>query len=456
MHKLPTVAIVGRPNIGKSSLFNIMVGRRIAIVHQESGVTRDRIAAPASYKGHHFQVVDTGGLGTFKGEKKRQDLWDINIRKQVETAIESADLILCMTDITDGLTPLDKDIINSLRKSGKKSILIPNKADTREKETAITEFDSAGIKEIFAISCLHRRGIGELLDAVLTKIDSSTTPKEEETQPLRIAVAGRPNVGKSSIINRFLGEERVMVSDVAGTTRDAVDISLEIEHQSEKIPAIMVDTAGLRKRGRANTAVEVFSIMRAEAAVTRSDIILLVIEANEHGVTAQDKKIAKMIEASGKGCIIIANKWDLCNNLTEKRAEEELRHSLRFLCYAPIVFSSALNGYNFTNIINKIVEVKERMDLRIPTPLLNRIITDACRKTPAPIIGKRAFKVYYATMVDTAPPSFILFVNNPKLCRQNYLQYLNNVLRNSLDFTGWPIEINLKKRYKPSDNKQKG
>ena len=451
MSNLPTVAIVGRPNIGKSSLFNIMLGRRMAIVHEESGVTRDRIISTVSYNGHHFQVADTGGLGTFKGEKKKQGLWDASIRKQVDAAIESADLILCMTDITSGVTPLDKDIINSLRTSGKTTLLIPNKADTKTKEALVTDFASMGIEEVYPISCLHRRGIGDLMDAILKNIDSSTTPPEE-TAPLRIAVVGRPNVGKSSIINRFLGEERVLVSDIAGTTRDAVDINLEIEHKSEKIPAIMVDTAGLRKRGRANTAVEVFSIMRAEVAVQRADIVLMIVEADEYGVTAQDKKIAKVIETSGKGCIIVANKWDLCSELTEEKAAEELRCSLKFLRYAPVVFSSALNGYNFNSIIDQIAEVKERMDLRIPTPLLNRIITDACRRTPAAVVGKSVFKIYYATMIDTAPPTFILFVNNPKLCQKNYLSYLNNVLRTSLDFTGWPIELNLKKRYKPSED----
>ena len=451
MSNLPTVAIVGRPNIGKSSLFNIMLGRRMAIVHEESGVTRDRIVAPVSYRGQHFQVADTGGLGTFKSEKKKQGLWDASIRKQVEAAIESADLILCLTDITDGLTPLDKDIIASLRQSGKPTILVPNKADTNKKDALVADFASTGIDEVFAISCLHRRGIGELMDAILEKIDAVTF-LPEEVSPIRIAVVGRPNVGKSSIINRFLGEDRVMVSEIAGTTRDAVDISLEIEYKSEKIPAIMVDTAGLRKRGRANTAVEVFSIMRAESAVKRADIILMVVEADEHGVTSQDKKIAKTVEASGKGCIIIANKWDLCEDLTEKEAAEELRYSLKFLRYAPVVFSSAINGHNFNGIIDEIVEVKDRMDLRIPTPLLNCLITDAFQKTPPPVIGKKVFKVYYSTMTDTAPPRFVLFVNDPKLCQKNYMSYLNNVLRVSLDFTGWPILLILKKRYKPSED----
>lgn len=451
MSKLPTVAIVGRPNIGKSSLFNIILGRRMAIVHEESGVTRDRIVAAVAYKGNHFQIADTGGLGTFTAEKKKQGAWDAEIRKQVEAAIESADLILCMTDIMVGITPLDIDVINLLRKSGKPTLLVANKADTTGKDQLADDFSSTGIEEVFPISCLHRRGIGQLMDAVLEKIDTTPLPPEEIT-PLRIAVVGRPNVGKSSIVNRFLGEDRVMVSDIAGTTRDAVDINLEIKYQSEVFPVVFVDTAGLRKKGRADTAVEVFSIMRAESAIERADIILFVMEADEFGVTAQDKKIAKMIEISGKGCIIVANKWDLCKDITEEKAAEELRYSLKFLRYAPVVFSSVLSGYNFNSILDEIIEVKARMALRVPTPLLNRMITDAVQKTPPPIIGKKVFKIYYTTMTDTAPPAFILFVNDPKLCQKNYLSYLNNMLRVGLDFTGWPIFLMLKKRYKPSED----
>lgn len=452
MSNLPTVAIVGRPNIGKSSLFNIILGRRMAIVHEESGVTRDRIVAAVSYKGNYFQIADTGGLGTFTAEKKKQGAWDAGIRKQVEAAIESADLILCMTDITGGVTPLDNDIIDFLRKSGKPTILVLNKSDNDSIEQSAFDFSATGIEEIFPISCLHRRGITPLMDSVIKKIDAAPLPTEE-ISPLHIAVVGRPNVGKSSIINRFLGEDRVLVSEIAGTTRDAIDINLEIEYQGEKIPLVMVDTAGLRKKGRADTAVEVFSIMRAESAVEHADIILLVVEANEDGVTAQDKKIAKLIETSGRGCIIVANKWDLCNKLTEKKAADELRYSLKFLRYAPVIFTSARNGHNFTSIIDKIVEVRERMELRVPTPLLNQLINDAIRKTPPPILSNRPFKVYYSTMTDTAPPTFVLFVNDPKICSKNYLLYLNNVLRTSLDFTGWPIELILKKRVQQGEAK---
>ena len=445
MQKLPTVAIVGRPNIGKSSLFNIILGRRMAIVHEESGVTRDRIVAPAHYKGHYFQIADTGGLGTYKGAKKQMGLWDSEIRSQAETAIESADLILMMTDVTTGITPLDKDVIDTLRRSEKPLLVVANKADSPNKDILSTEFENLGAGEVFPISCTHRRGISRLMDEVLNRINKVTETTLSE-EPLRIAVAGRPNVGKSSLINKLIGEKRVMVSNIAGTTRDAVDIPFEIKDGEESHPALLIDTAGLRKKGRANSAVEIFSIMRAESAVKRADIVLLVIEADQYGSTAQDKKIAKMIESSGTGCIIVANKWDLCKEDKEKDVVDEIYRSLPFLRYAPVVCASAETGYNFPMILDEILNVKERLSMRIPTPLLNKIIHDACKRTSPPLVGRRSFKVYYATMADSLPPRFLLFSNDPKLCTKNYLTYLNNTLRRNLDLRGLPIELVLKKR----------
>lgn len=420
----------------------------MAIVHEESGVTRDRILSAAHYKGHHFQVADTGGLGTFRGAKKKQGNWDAEIRKQVEAAIESSDLIIMMTDITEGITPLDKDVIETLRRSKKPVILVANKADTRDKDDLVSVFASFGAGEAFPISCTHRRGLSPLMDALLEKIDTATEP-EQTTKPLKIAVAGRPNVGKSSLVNRIIGEDRVMVSNVAGTTRDAVDVPFEIKDNDEIMPAILVDTAGLRKRGRANTAVEVFSIMRAESAVKRADIVLMVIESDEYGSTSQDKKIAKMIESSGKGCIIVANKWDLCKGEKQKNVIDEIYKSLPFLRYAPVVCASAETGYNIPSILDEILNVQERMELRVPTPLINRILQDAFQKTPPPLVGRKAFKVYYTTMSDSAPPHFLLFCNDPKLCTRNYIAYIKNTFRNNLDFTGWPIELKLRKRDQP-------
>ena len=450
MEEIPTIAILGKPNIGKSSLFNILVGRRMAIVHEESGVTRDRVVANAAFKGKHFQVIDTGGLGAFANDKKKRGLWDESIRLQVEAATESADLILFMTDVNDGVTPLDEDIADTLRRCPKPKLLVPNKADTRDKDDLAADFDAiaAGAEGIYPISCAHRRGIGKLMDKVAALIPNvNRTP--DESDKLRLTVAGRPNTGKSSLINRVILDERQIVSDVAGTTRDAVDIDFEIAVGDERIPATLVDTAGLRKKGRADTAVEVFSIMRAESAVKRSDIVLLVLEASLDGATSQDKRIGKIIETSGKGCVIVANKWDLLTKTKPKEIVAEIYSSMPFLRYAPVVCASAKTGENVPLILKEVAKLKERLKSRVPTPILNRIIQDAVSRTPPPFLGGKPFKIYYATMADAMPPTFILFVNDPKKCPKNYQLYLKNTLRSQLDLIGLPIDLKLRKREKP-------
>ena len=450
MTELPTIAIVGKPNIGKSSLFNILLGRRMAIVHEESGVTRDRVVSNASYKGKLFQVIDTGGLGVFANDKKKRGLWDEGIKVQVEAATDAADLILFMTDINDGVTPLDKDIADMLRRSSKPKLIIPNKSDTPNKDALAAEFASiaADAEGVFPISCSHRRGLSRLMDAVLEQIPEATAG-ELKVERLRLTVAGRPNVGKSSLLNRIVGDERQIVSDIAGTTRDAVDVDFDMLDDDMNIPATLVDTAGVRKKGRANTAVEVFSIMRAESAVTRSDIVLLILEAGLDGASAQDKRIGKMIEASGKGCVIVANKWDTLTGVKPKSVVEEIQATMPFLRYAPVVCASALTGDNIKIIIKEVSKLKERLNTKVPTPLLNRIIQDAMLKTPPPFSGGKPLKIYYATMADTMPPTFLLFVNDPKKCSKNYKQYLKNTLRSHIDLTGLPIEIKLRKREKP-------
>jgi GTP-binding protein len=327
---------------------------------------------------------------------------------------------------------------------------VPNKSDTREKDALASEFSeiASDPSAIFPISCSHRRGIGQLMDAVLELIPSAPTSGIREDR-LRLTVAGRPNVGKSSLLNRLVGNERQIVSDIAGTTRDAVDVDFEIKTDDETIPATLVDTAGLRKKGRANTAVEVFSIMRAESAVTRSDIVLLTLEAGIEGASAQDKRIAKIIETSGKGCIVVANKWDLCKRIKPKEVVNEIYSSMPFLRYAPVICASALTGDNIKIILKEVSKLKERLKARIPTPLLNRIIQDAILRTPPPFLGGKPLKIYYATMATTMPPTFLLFVNDPKKCSKNYKLYLKNTLRSNLDLSGLPIEIKLRKREKP-------
>ena len=445
MSRIPNVVIVGRPNVGKSSLFNLLVGRRKAIVHEESGVTRDRVVSTAKFKGRVFQVADTGGLGLFSSEKKRLGLWDAGIREQVETAIECADLIIFLADVTAGVTPLDKDIANHLRSSGKPFFLAANKADTQESEVMADEFAICGAQENFAISCTHRRGIEKLLEKVL---DTIVAPRmeEQDSSRLNIAVVGRPNVGKSSLVNRLLGEKRMIVSDVPGTTRDAVDSPFELRFRGQTLNGTLVDTAGLRKKGRADTAVEVFSIMRAESAIKRADIVLLVIEAENGGVTAQDKKIASMIEASARGCIIIANKFDLSRDMEKTVMMGKLRESLKFLKYAPMVLSSALRDKTFEKLYEQIFALSTQAAMDVPTPLLNKLISDACGKNPPPAAGRRSFKIYYAAMTGNRPPRFMLFVNDPELCTQSFATYIKNTLHERLGIIGWPVLLSFRKK----------
>ncbi len=455
---VPTVAIVGRPNVGKSSLFNVILGRRLSIVHEESGVTRDTVISPVNWKNHYFQLIDTGGLGLLGTSSTKRTARvdsdgelvtlsvDDEIRRQAEIAIESADLLVHVVDITVGVVPLDEEVSDLLRKSGKPVILVPNKADNAELEGSIDDFNKLAIEDVLPVSSLHRRGIDELCKTFFKYLPK--IKEYSETDRLIVAVAGRPNVGKSSIVNNLIGTDRIMVSDVAGTTRDAVDTPFEMKLGDEVIPATLVDTAGLRKRGRASTAVEFFSIMRAKEAIVRSNICFLVIEASEGGATTQDAKIGRIISDSGKACIIVANKYDLCDEIKQKDLEAEIRHSLPFLNYAPIVFTSALTSFNFPKLIAESIEVNQQYKVKIPTSTLNKVISDAMRKNSAPVVKGRFFKVYYATMVSNRPPLFVLFVNSPKLCPANYQAYLRNYLREAFNLPGLPIRIKLKERPK--------
>ncbi len=447
---IPTVAIVGRPNVGKSSLFNAILKRRLAIVHQESGVTRDRVAAPAKWNDRHFQIIDTGGLGMYGGQKKKLGIWDSEIKEQVDIAIESAEILLFVADVTAGVTALDMDIANKLRASGKNIFVIVNKSDNSDIDRESANFAKLGFDKIFPVSCVHRRGIDALMDQIVKEINWETAVPPVEPG-LKIAVLGRPNVGKSSIVNRLVGHKRVMVSDIPGTTRDSVEVAFELECKDGKVPAVLVDTAGLRQKRKADTSVEIFSIMRAEDAVERAQLILFVVEASIDGVTAQDKKIADMISQSGKGCIILANKWDLCRKAVKREdVLDEIRYCMHFMDYAPVLFVSALDGSNFDKITAMMAEVRENMRMQIPTSLINKILNDATSRNAPSAIGtvKHHFKVYYATMVGNEPPRFLLFVNDPGVCTSNYLSYLNNSLRKSLGLTGLPIRIQLRAREK--------
>lgn len=443
---LPVIAIVGRPNVGKSSLFNSILKRRHAIVHFDSGVTRDRVSAPGVYDGRRFNLIDTGGLGMYSGQKKNLGFWDQAIEQQVEAALDDAVTILFVVDVMDGLTELDKAIAARLRTCSKKVLLVANKADNYKGELAADEFHALGFEKIFPVSSLHRKGINEVLDAALAGVPQTVREGDKAPRPLRISVLGRPNVGKSSLVNKLLGQKRVIVSEVAGTTRDAIDIEFTLKCHDEDVPALLVDTAGLRKRSKVDGAVEHYSIMRAEEAMNTSDIVLFVVEAAKDGMTSQDKTIARMIEDSGKGCIIVANKWDECSGQKQKDVFDEIRRTLPQMEYAPVVFTCALSGYNFNELYETIAELRAQMSVKISTSMVNRVIGDAQDRNAAPVVGTKPFKIYYGTMVDNPPPRFSLFVNDPKLCADNYKTYLENYIRRAFEFIGFPIKLHFKER----------
>lgn len=446
--KTPVVVIVGRPNVGKSSLFNAIAGRRISIVHEESGVTRDRIIAPVTWRGKKFQMIDTGGLGHFSGEKKGLSFWEQGISEQVKLALEDADILLFVVDVQCGILPLDREVANILRSSGKPLYLVLNKSDNNNiAATATAEFSSLGIKDVFPVSTVHRLGIDDLMDAALHNI-VPIAQQGLNVEPFPIAVIGRPNVGKSSTVNRFLGENRVMVSEVAGTTRDAVNVEFELEYKAQKIPAVLIDTAGLRKRTKVDNAVEKFSVIRAEGAIEKAKLVLFVVEAKPEGLTSHDKYIARMITDAGKACIVLANKWDLCQDEKQAKVLEEIRYTLPHMTYAPVIFTCAKTGYGMNDVLDTIAEVMAQMEVTISTSMVNRIIQDAVEKNSPPTVGTRPFKIYYGTMTGHVPPCFTLFVNSPELCAPHYLSYLNNYIRKSFDFTGLPIHIRLKARPK--------
>lgn len=447
---LPVIAIVGRPNVGKSSLFNSIIGRRMSIVHEQSGVTRDRVVSPVVRGNCRYELVDTGGLGT-NGAKKGIDIWDERIAEQVEVAIDGADVLIFVVNTQEGVVTLDETVAQHIRTSGLPVIVAANKADNPTLEKQSIEFARLGFETIIPVSSLHKSGIDELFLLATKLIDKDKLVEnvEQEIKPLRIAIAGRPNVGKSSLVNALLGEERVIVSDVAGTTRDAIDIDFNIVVNGESRPAILVDTAGLRRRGKVDTVVEYFSTMRAQSAINNADLVVFIVEASKDGVTTQDKKIASIIKESGKGCIIAANKLDLCSSETkQKELLDELHYTLSGMSYAPVVFMSVKENRNIDELLNQIIEISEQTNMRVPTSVVNRVILDAFKNHTPPVVSNSPLKIYYAAMISSTPPTFLIFVNQPKYCADNYLTFLKNTLREAFDFSGLPIEIQLKARPK--------
>ena len=442
------VAIVGRPNVGKSSLFNRLMGRRVAIVHDQPGVTRDRLAGICKTGPVPFEIIDTGGIG----DAPDPDFAEAT-HVAAQAAIASADLLLFVVDGRAGLTPLDRELAHMLRSGGRPLILIINKIDQEMHESLSADFFELGFPEVLTISAAHGRGTHDLLAKIAGKLGGMEGDEvPEELSAPRLAIVGRPNVGKSSLLNRLLGEERSIVSNIAGTTRDALDVHCELGGK----PYVLVDTAGLRHRSRPETSVEIFSAMRSEEAIRRADAGLLVIDG-ESGVTSQDKRIAGMLQESQKACIILLNKWDLVRKEDGGRASqgeqsEVIRNDLFFLDYAPVVCISAKTGQGFSRIFSALKSVRTEAETRIPTGELNRFFRDVFEQHPPPSKSGKRFKLLYATQIVPAaerpfhPPEFLLFVNDADLITDSYREYLFNQFRARWSFPGLPIRLRLKGR----------
>jgi GTP-binding protein len=442
------VAIVGRPNVGKSSLFNRLMGRRVAIVHDQPGVTRDRLAGICKNGPAPFEIIDTGGIG----DAPDPDFAEAT-HTAAQTAIASADLLLFVVDGRAGLTPLDRELAHMLRSGGRPLILIINKIDQEMHESLVADFFELGFPEILTISAAHGRGTHDLLAKIAEKLGGMDGDEDAEEIPApRLAIVGRPNVGKSSLLNRLLGEERSIVSNIAGTTRDALDVNCEMGGE----PYVLVDTAGLRHRSRPDTSVEIFSAMRSEEAIRRADAGLLVIDG-ESGVTTQDKRIAGMLQESQKACIILLNKWDLVRKEDGGRASqgeqsEVIRKDLFFLDYAPVVCISAKTGQGFSRIFAALKSVRTEAGTRIPTGELNRFFSDVFEQHPPPSKSGKRFKLLYATQVvpeiqrPFSPPEFLLFVNDSDLITDAYREYLFNQFRERWPYPGLPIRLRMKGR----------
>ena len=447
--KLPVVAIVGRPNVGKSSLFNAIIGRRLAIVHEMSGVTRDRVVSEAKWENRAFTLVDTGGLGLMEGTEKNVDFWDAGITEQVKAALLDADVLIFVADAQAGLTPLDEDVAKRLRSCGKKVFMAVNKCDIDLLKNDAAEFTRLGFGQVYPICCTRRGGIGKLMEDVLDCCKAVPVSKLRRRAAVDIAVVGRPNVGKSSLINALLGEKRLMTSPIAGTTRDAVKVEFTINgSDGEPMPANLVDTAGLRKGTKIDNVVELFSIMRAKSAVERSELVVFVVEAGINAITAQDRKIASLIATSGRACVIAANKIDLCEGIEEKALAASLRKGLPQLGFAPVVFISAEQGINFDGFQSSLARVCANKSTEITTGKLNRVLSDAFEMTPPPVVSTVPLKLYYAALAGIRPPRIKLFVNRVDAAADNYLVFLKKQIRKNFELEGIPLALEVVERPK--------
>jgi GTP-binding protein len=438
---IPVIAIVGRPNVGKSALFNRILNRRLAIVHEECGVTRDRLIARAEWEGKAFDLVDTGGLTEFNRATNR-DVIASETRQQSEAAIEDATLVVLVVNVETGLTPLDEEVARLTRRKGIPAVIAVNKCDNPERDALASSFEHLGFP-VFCVSALHNRGLQELLDHLTEALPSTTaTPPME---PLKITIVGRPNVGKSSFINRIIRRQRVIVSDIPGTTRDSIDVPFTIGSGPTARHYLLTDTAGMRRMGKVDGAVERYSVFRAESSIERADVVVLILDAAQ-GPTSHDKTIASLIEKAEKGCVLIVNKWDLMGHSTQKQYLDALSRELPFMNWVPIVFVSAKDGYNIRQCLDTIDHTAEQIVTHLPTGILNRTIMDAYDRVQPPVIKGKRFKIYYATQMGTKPLRIGLFVNDPKRLPTAYRDYLIKSLRRAFGLDGAPVVLIPKER----------
>ncbi|MBP7213595.1 MAG: ribosome biogenesis GTPase Der [Anaerolineaceae bacterium] len=450
----PVVVLVGRPNVGKSTLFNRLVGQRLAIIDDVPGTTRDRLVAESDWAGHDFFVVDTGGIDPQK--QRTQEPLSIgssefikDIRNQAEIALEEADVILLITDAMAGVSQADREMVDLLRKRRGKDerpmppiLLVVNKADSDLGRMNAMDFYSLGLGEPYPISAIHGTGTGDLLDAVID-LFPVRVDEDEEDKSIKIAIVGKPNAGKSSLLNKMTGQERAIVSNIPGTTRDAIDTKLNVDGQEYTL----IDTAGIRKRGSVEPGVEKYSVLRAMQAIERCDVAILVIDA-ESGITAQDTHIAGYINEAWKSVLVVINKWDLIekDNLTAIDYEKHVRRELNFLPYVPIIFISAKTGQRVHQVLPAAYEIQQERIRKLPTAQLNKILVTAQDKHQSPSGIGKPLRIYYGTQVNTAPPTFLLYCNDPSLVHFTYMRFLENQIRETFPFKGTPIKIILKKR----------
>ena len=434
----PLIAIVGRPNVGKSMLFNKLVGQRLSIVEDTPGVTRDRLYAEAEWRNRKFDLVDTGGI-----EPSADSQILAFMRQQAEIAIQHATVILFVCDIKTGLTASDQEVANMLLRSQKPVVLAVNKMD----QVGITnpdiyEFYNLGLGDPIAVSAVHGHGTGDLLDACMEYFPPEDE-EEEEDDVIKVAIIGKPNVGKSSLVNRILGEQRVIVSDMAGTTRDAVDSYFE----NQKGKYLFIDTAGMRKKSKVDDRIEKFSVLRATMAIERADVCLILVDANE-GVTEQDTKVAGLAHEAGKACIIVGNKWDAIekDDKTMDHMRQDIRRDLSYMTYAPIVFISALTGQRVDRLFDLINYVNDQASLRITTGMLNTVLADATARVQPPTDKGRRLKIYYMTQIGIKPPHFVCFCNDAKLFHFSYQRYLENQIRSTFGLEGTPVRLTIRQK----------